>query len=356
MEPNPSLLADAPLEVLEARTLFRSPSVRRRGAASLRRLDSGRLLLVFIVGTGPDHVNDGAVVLSSSDDEGRTWEEPFPVYAVPGWDSLPLGGIAHLRDDLIHLLVGRVKFDASLGGDEPFAGWFAGSTTSRDGGRSWSDVSDEIRLFPMWTEFYGTSNPFPRSDGRLIWAVIGTKGRDVEWMSAVSTTGPEDLDFTPIVTIAADPSKNYADTDLLNLGGGKFIAVIREMVEKQGWIAFSDDEARSWHGLRRVGFRASNIKLFTLSDGTILCAYRDEEPSRHGVSVSTSRDGGQTWQFAGQLYSDTAARHIPGGLCGYPDMASLGNGEIAAVLHTYTDATGRADLQFLRLRDLTAGR
>ena len=355
MEPNPQLLPDAPIEVLEARTLFRSPSIRRRGAASLRRLANGRLLMAFLLGTGPDHVNDGAVMLTHSDDDGATWDEPFPVYAVPGWDSLPLGGIAHVRDDLLHLVVGRVKFDASLGGDEPFAGWFAGATTSRDGGRSWSDVTDEIQLYPMWTEFYGTSNPFRRSDGRLIWSVIGTKGRDLEWMSGVSTTGPEDLAFTPPVIVAADPARNFADTDLIRVGGDRFIAVIREMVEKDGWIAFSDDEARTWHGLRKVGFRAANIKLFKLADGTLLCAYRDEDPARHGVSVSTSRNGGQTWQFGGQLYSDATARHIPGGLCGYPDMVSLGNGEIAAVLHTYAGTDGRADLQFFRLRDRTAG-
>ena len=354
-EPNPTLLPDAPLEVLEARTILQTPSVRRRGAASLRRLANGRLLLAFLIGTGPDHVNDGAVMLTHSDDDGATWDEPFPVYAVPGWDSLPLGGIGHVRDDLLHLVVGRVKYDPSLGGDEPFAGWFAGATTSRDGGRSWSDVTEEIRLFPMWTELYGTSNPFPRRDGRLIWSVIGTKGRDVEWMSGVSTTGPDDLDFTPPVIVAADPSKNFADTDLIRVDGDRFIAVIREMTEKQGWIAFSDDEARTWHGLRKVGFRASNIKLFRLADGTLVCVYRDEEPARHGVSVSTSRDGGESWQFAGQLYSDPAARHRPGMLCGYPDMVSLENGEIAAVLHTYADAEGRADLQFFRLRDRTAG-
>ena len=91
------------------------PSVRRRGAASLRRLENGRLLMAFLIGTGPDHVNDGAVMLTHSDDEGATWDEPFPVYAVPGWDSLPLGGIAHVRDDLLHLVVGRVKYDPSLG-------------------------------------------------------------------------------------------------------------------------------------------------------------------------------------------------------------------------------------------------
>src|SRR4051794_34469987 len=92
-DPTPELLPDAPIEVLEARTLFASRSIRRHGCGSLRRLANGRLLLAFMAGTGPEHVNDGAVMWSWSDDEGRTWDEPFPLYAVPGWDSLPLGGI-----------------------------------------------------------------------------------------------------------------------------------------------------------------------------------------------------------------------------------------------------------------------
>jgi len=353
MEPTPRLNADAPIEVVEARTLFRGTSVRRRGAASLRRLGSGRLLMTWFEGTGPEHRNDGAVMLSHSDDRGATWDEPFPIYAYPGWDSLPLGGLALVRDDLLHLVLGRVKFDASLGGDEPFAGWYMAATTSRDGGRTWSDLGPEIELFPQWTELYGTSNPHLRADGRLIWAVLGTLGRDEQWQAAVTTTGRDDLAFTPPVVIAADPERNFADTDLIRVEGARFIAVIREMNSRDAHVAFSDDECRTWFGLRPTGFKGANIKLFRLRDGSILCAHRDEDPIRRGVSVHHSRDGGETWQFVGQLYSDPGARHQPGGLCGYPDMASLGGGEIACTLHTYTDAEGRADIQFLRLRDRT---
>jgi BNR repeat protein len=351
VEPNPKLHADAPIEVVEARTLFRSPSIRRRGAASLRRLSGGRLVMAFLMGTGPEHVNDGAVMLTSSDDDGRTWDEPFPIYAVPGWDSLPLGGLAVIRDDLIQLVVGRVKFDPSLGGDEPFAGWFMAATESHDGGASWSDVGPEITLFPQWTELYGASNPHRRSDGKLIWAVMGTLGRDREWQAAVTVSDAEGRTFEPPTVFAADPSKNFADTDIIRVKDDAFIAVIREMVEKDGWIAFSDDECRTWRGLRRVGFRAANVKLYRLRDGSILCAYRDEDPARHGVSVSRTVDGGKSWTLVGQLYSDRSAVHQPGGLCGYPDMVSLGDDRIAATLHTYPDASGRADLQFFILRD-----
>ena len=355
MDPNPHLLTDAPIEVLESRTLFRSPSARRHGCGSIRRLSNGRLLMAFMAGTGPEHVNDGAVMLTWSDDEGRTWDEPFPVYAVPGWDSLPLGGIAHIGDDLLQLVVGRVRYEPSLGGDEPFGGWFMGVTESRDGGRSWGEVSHDIHLWPHWTELYGTSNPHRLSDGRLAWAVMGTMGRDKEWQAGVTFTGPNGgPDFSPAVVIAADPDRNFADTDIIRVAEGKpqFIAVIREMAEKEAWIAFSDDEAQTWRGLHKVGFRGANIKLFRLRDGSLLCTYRDEDPARHGVSISRSTDAGETWRFAGQLYADPTADHRPGALCGYPDMVSLGDDRIAAVLHTYTKH-GRAELQFFILRDRT---
>ncbi len=356
VEPSAQLLPDAPIEVLEARTLFRGPSIRRHGCGSIRRLASGRLLLAFMAGTGPEHVNDGAVMLTRSDDDGRTWDEPFPIYAVPGWDSLPLGGIGQIADDHLQLVVGRVRYDPSLGGDEPFGGWFMGSTTSRDGGRTWTEVGGDIRLWPEWTELYGTSNPHRLSDGRLAWAVMGTLGRDREWQAGVTFTGPGGGDdFSPPVIFAADPARNFADVDLIRVTEGRpeFIAVTREMTGKDAWIAFSADECATWSGLRKVGFKGANIKLFRLRDGSLLCTYRDEDPSRHGVSVSHSTDGGRTWRFVGQLYADPEATHRPGGLCGYPDMVSLGDDRIAAVLHTYAEPDGRAHLQFFVLRDRT---
>jgi BNR repeat-like domain len=373
VDPNPQLLPDAPIEVIESRVLFGSSEsstpaamsaasatpIRRHGCASLRRLSTGRLLMAFMAGTGPEHRNDGAIMLTHSDDDGRTWDAPFPVYAVPGWDSLPLGGIAQIGDDLLQLIVGRVRFDASLGGDEPFAGWFMGSSESRDGGASWGEVTDDIRLWPEWTELYGTSNPHRLSDGRLAWAVMGTLGRDREWQAGVTFTGPDGASsadaFSPPVIIAADPTRNFADIDLIRVAPGepRFVAVIREMAEKEAWIAFSSDEARTWHGLRKVGFRGANIKLFRLRDGSLLCTYRDEDPARHGVSVSHSRDDGETWRWIGQLYADPTARHQPGALGGYPDMVSLGDDRIAAVCHSYQQPDGAAHLLFYALRDRT---
>ena len=129
-EPTPRLLPDAPLAVESGQVLFRGSSIRRRGFPSLVRLPSGRLLLAFMMGTGPQPANDTAVMLSHSDDEGATWDEPFPIWANPGWQSLPMGGLAQIDGDRLRLIVGRIKSDPSLPGDEPITDWFTGAIDS----------------------------------------------------------------------------------------------------------------------------------------------------------------------------------------------------------------------------------
>jgi hypothetical protein len=351
--PNPRFLPDSPVEATEGQVLFASPAVRHRGASSLVRLDAGRLLLAFRLGTGPSRRNDGAIMLTHSDDEGRSWDEPFPIYAYPGWDSLPLGGLVRFSDDLLWLVLGRVIVDESLGGDEPFSQWHIVAIASRDGGRSWSEPGPAISLFPYWTEMYGASNPHPLPDGRYLLAVMGTIGRDAGWQAGVTSL---DLQgggqFTPPVIIAAAPDRNFSDLDLVRLADGRFLAVIREHVTRQSVYAHSADEGRTWSAIRPTGFKGANIKLFQLRSGAVLCAYRDENPRRRGISCSVSADGGVTWRFVGQLYApDGGVAHQPGLLCGYPDLISLGEREIACVLHTYPDADGRVQLHFLRLRD-----
>ena len=352
-DPNPRFLPESPVEAAEVRVLFESPPVRHRGAGSLVRLDTGRLLLAFRLGSGPDRRNDGAIMLTHSDDDGRSWDEPFPIYAYPGWDSLPMGGLVRFSDDMLWLVLGRVVVDESLGGDEPFSRWYIAAIESRDGGHSWSEPSLEISLFPGWTEMYGASNPHRLADGRYLLAVMGTLGRDEGWRAGVTHLDVQEGGrFTAPVIIAAAPGRNFSDLDLVRLSDGRFLAVIREHATRQSFYAHSADEGQTWSVIRPTGFKGANIKLFRLRSGAVLCAYRDEDPERRGISCSVSGDGGETWRLAGQLYAaDPGVAHRPGTLCGYPDLVSLGERQIACVLHTYPDADGRVDLHFLRLRD-----
>jgi hypothetical protein len=352
--PSPALLPDGPLELISARTLFSGPPARRRSAASVVRLESsGRLLMVFSQVPRATLGNDAALMLSRSDDAGETWQEPIPIYAYPGWFCLAMGGLARLSDDNVKLMLGRIFIDLSLGGTEPMTGWYIASSTTRDGGESWSEPGPEIRLFPHWTEMYGASNPHPLPDGRFLWAVMGTLGRDEGWHAGVTFSDSGGERFEPPTIIAQEPGRDYSDIDVTRLADGRFLAVVREHRTRQSVLSHSADDGRTWTPIRPTPFKGSNIKLLGLRSGAVVCAYRDEDPAQRGVSISSTEDGGETWRFLGRLYAAGAdSQHEPGSVCGYPDMVDFGDGTIGAVLHTYPSATG-IELHWLRLRDRT---
>ena len=353
-EPNPSLNEDAPIRVISARTLFPDEQPRHRKSASMARLDSGRLLLTFALTEGGGRL-ESSVMLAESDDNGASWSEPRVVYAEPGWTCINMGGLVRFSDDMIRLIVGRVKIDFSLGGDEPFSDWYTGFMDSHDGGMTWTEPGDELKLFPMWTEVYGQSNPHPLSDGRFLLAAMGTMDRDEQWHAGVSFCGPADrYRFTQPVIVANDPARNYSDIDLVRLDDGRFLAVVREHNLKKSVFSHSDDEGKTWTPIRYTGFRGANIKLQRLRSGSVICIYRDEDPDLRGVSVSVTEDGGETWRRVGQLYSATrGADHVPNLLCGYPDTAYIDDTDLIAVLHTYPDSSGRMYLHQFRLRDVS---
>ena len=352
--PNPRFEPDSPLEVLSARSLFASAAVQHRTCASLIRLSTGRLLMSFRLGAGPVRRNDGALMLTHSDNEGTHWSDPLPIYAHPGWDCMNMGGLMPFADDRIVLAMGRLQLDLSLPGEEPCTGWYVTSAASENGGQSWSEPGPEIRLFPTWTELYGASNPHPLSDGGFMLAVIGTTGRDAGWRAGVSFTRDRGQTFSPPVIIAQAPDREFSDLDLVRLTDGRFLAVGREHVARHSVFSHSDDEGRTWSPIRPTGFMGANIKLMGLRLGTVLCAYRDEDPQRPGVSCSASEDGGESWRFIGQLYAaGPDSRRERSVRCGYPDMVYVSADELVCVTHPYPDAEGRVDLHFLRLKDRT---
>ena len=353
-EPNPQLGPDSPIEVVSAKTLFPTDEVCHCKAASLVRLDGGRLLMTFSLTVGHGRL-ESSLMLTHSDDEGETWAEPDVVYEVPGWTCLNMGGLARFSDDMIRLVLGRVKVDPSLGGDEPFYDWYTGFIDSHDGGRSWTEPGPEIKLFPLWTEMYGASNPHPLSDGRYLFGAMGTMGRDKQWRAGVTFCDPQSgYQFSPPVIVANDPQRDYSDTDLVRLDDGRFLAVVREHILKKSVYSHSEDDGRTWSPIRYTGFLGANLKLLKLRSGAVICAYRNEDPGRRGVSVSVTENGGETWREVGQLYAAApAVQHQPNRLCGYPAMAYVSDDEIASVLHTYPDDADRTYLHFLRLRDRT---
>ena len=345
--PNPHFDADSPIQVVSSQALFADHPAKTHKAASLIRIErTGRLFLGWRISMLTEQKNEGSVALSRSDDDGETWSTPEIVFERKGWHCMLMGGLNRITDDRIRMIVGGVKLDFSLGGPEPFTETFQWPIDSHDGGVTWGAPGEPIDLFPLWTEMYGASNPHSLSDGRLMWAAIGTVGRDDQWHAGVTFTDANGAGYTQPVVFAYDPARNYADTDVVRLPDGRYLAVIRELTYKDSFYCLSSDEGKTWTPMRPTGFKGANIKLFALRSGGVLCAYRNEDdPANRGVACSITHDGGETWREIGWLYrADPTAKHSPSYLCGYPDMVYVGDREILATLHTYPDEAGRIDL------------
>ena len=355
VEPNPNLNTKSPIQILSSKNIFPEEQVRHRKSPSIVKLDSGRLLLIFSL--TEDHGRlKSSVVLTESDDNGHTWSEPRVVYEKAGWTCINMGGMSRLSNEMIRLIIGRVKLDFSLGGDEPFSDWYTGFIDSYDDGKTWTTPGAELKLFPMWTEVYGQSNPHLLSDGRYLMATMGTMGRDLQWHAGVSFCDPKnDYSFSKPVIIANDPERNYSDIDVARLKDGRFLAVVREHNIKRSVFSHSEDEGKTWTPIRYTGFLGANIKLQKLRSGAVICVYRDENPEMRGVSVSVTENGGETWNHVGQLYSAPSdAAHVPSLLCGYPDMVYINDTDLIGVLHTYPDISGRMDLHQFHIRDVSS--
>jgi hypothetical protein len=351
-DPLPNLSADSPFEVLDAQTLFATGTAIRTHFPGIAALPSGRIVLSFMQGSMPRR-NDGATMVSISDDKGSTWSSPRALFARPSWDCFPNGGPGLMGDGRIRQFIGRYRFEPELGGKQPFAGeWATYYTDSADEGVSWSDLSEEVRIFPSWTEMYGASNPLPLSNGRLIWAVSGTLDRDRDWQSGITFSDSDGSSYAPPVLIGAKAGDAYSDGDIVQLSDGRFLAVLREHLRGGTLFSHSVDEGETWTPLRPTGFIGANFKLNRLESGDIVCVYREENPDRRGVSCTVSQDGGESWTWVGHLYQAPAdAPHEPGYFCGAPDLEALGDGTYAAVLHTQPDADNEMCLHYLLLRD-----
>ena len=351
---NGKLIHNPYIEIISQKLLFENKQNQQHKAPSIIRLSNGILIVTFALHQDSKTL-ESYVVLTKSNNNGVTWTEPEIIYRNSGFTCINMGGLVRFSDHMIRLIVGSMKIDYSLGGDEPFSDCITGYLDSKDGANTWSHKLEEINLFPMWTEVYGQSNPHILKDGRFLLAMMGTIGRDKEWHSGVSFCDPNDnYSFSKPIIIAKDKYKNYSDIDVVRIKDGRLLAVIREHNLKKSVFSHSENEGITWSPINFTGFLGSNIKLLKLNSGDIICAYRDENPDNLGVSISISRDCGYKWEYLGQIYSASKdSLHIPGLKCGYPDMLYINNVDIIGVLHTYPNKEGAMNIKQFKLKDLT---
>ena len=131
--------------------------------------------------------------------------------------------------------------------------------------------------------------------------------------------------------MATDPTQQsrFNETDLLRLADGRFLAIVRVGTPPHwSYRCYSEDQGKTWTPYQRVSFKGQCPCLVQLRSGDVLCAYRDMEPNRPGISVSVTDDAGKTWRWVGQVYSGANWD------CGYPVMIPLPDGRIFCVYYT----------------------
>ena len=190
----------------------RCPPRRQNAASVIRLVERGRLLMVFSQGDGLELRNDAAIMQTHSDDGGETWSEPRPVYAYPGW-FCSRWALARLADGDVRLLMGRIRYDFSLGGTEPMTGWWsrrARPTTVASRGPSTVRRSACSPIGPSSTgRATRTRCPTAAGSGRSWAPKAGTSAG-----MRASTTGPDGDDFGPPIVIARAAGRDYSDIDV----------------------------------------------------------------------------------------------------------------------------------------------
>ncbi len=342
------LLPDAPIAIEGRVVVVSAPPARQRYGTSIRRLANGDLLVCYHESASPENLNDGAAVIVRSRDDGQSWDDPVALYAEPGWNCGPVGGLKLLPDGTVLAVVGKLRrtlsVETTYGLEMSRTASFI--TRSADHGRTWSELTSVDGFWPFFTEFYGTSDPFPLNDGRLLFCLQGTREINGHgWEAAVTTTDDGGLTFSPPVIIATSPTIDYNDTALARLDDGRILAVIRtEQPPFAAYQSYSADDGQSWSDPQPAGFLGGTPCLYRLRSGAFLCFYREREPSRPGVSCVVTTDDGATWRWVGRIYQ------APDWYCGYPAVAQLTADAFLCVFFTAI-VDGNSEVQGVFLRD-----
>ncbi|MBI3943943.1 MAG: exo-alpha-sialidase [Chloroflexi bacterium] len=336
------------LTILRQVVIASGPEPRSRALPGIQLLPDGQLLVAFR--SGKEHpwpgpaIDDGAVMIVRSQDGGRTWSEPRAVFALPGWDCAGGRSIVQLPDGILSMFVMQARWRRGAG-NAVEREMHVFPTYSTDNGLTWGALGKELRLFEGWTEpnTYGMMQVL--SDGRWMIPAYGSDSLGGPTYSIVAFSQDQGQTWGERVIVAQSQDILFYEPALMRLEDGRFLAVIRTQDPPfDSYQTYSVDEGRTWTSPKRTGFSGQTPYLFRLRSGAILCAYRDRDPHRLGISYSITEDGGETWFYGGPLYRS------PHWNCGSPGLVRLPSGDVFCVYYTaYTE--GNCEVQGLILRE-----
>lgn len=287
--------------------------------------------VVAAVYNQPSHgVRPGEVDLYASSDGGRTWVKRGTPTRRPGG---AFGRLNHAlgvdRDGTLHVVSGGWQYDGPGPKDSYKKKKLLRPEASRstDGGHTWTfattypDGADGMTLVPFGNIETGADGALrvaaysydrtanPRVD---VCYVIESRDQGRTW-----TRGG----------VVGRPAAN--ETDLLHLGGGRWLAAARNL-GRGGQLGHaidlyaSADDARTWRLVAEP--TAGNQHpgdLLKLADGRVLLVFGDRRPGQLGVGAKLSVDDGRTWSDSMALTTGLLTRDS-----GYPSSVQLRDGTI----------------------------
>jgi len=323
-------------------------------------------------------------------DAGRTWEEPFALCALPGYNVTGNLGLMKCPDGSLMCKLaryyypgwrhhGRVSCERPGTGQAQVVPPFEKSGADRrfqsvivrswDKGYNWTPANfdEPFEIFPgrySQTHCTGDSGPHELSDGRWMMSVQGTL-RDGRWLSGVVFSEDAGATWSPVQVIYDLPYGSPTEQRVLKLDGARYLSYQRvdTLDLSLGWsyennvihFSLSEDEGSTWGEPWKGDFMASGApEMVRLRDGTLVCFYRDMDYQRAGLGVSLSTDEARTWEYLGRLAgpSDTERWGWPCEV-GYPVAARLPDQTILLVFYGPATEDGNADIVGVFLEDRT---
>jgi sialidase-1 len=313
---------------------------------SVTRTSGGNLIVLFT--KSEEHLGpNGAIMLSRSTDNGKTWLPPVVVLDSPiddresGITSLRDGRIlAHFwstfhtkdsyerlpqnayRRDVLDRWITTVEQPEYQTAETSEGAWL---TLSSDGGRTWSDL---IRGYDS------VHGGIELSTGGLLLASYRTSRDSIVIHEADSAAGP--WRFVASLASPQPDSIRFGEPHLLQLPSGRVIMMIRATAHPYNdqdprcvlWESYSDDKGKTWVEPFATLLWGFPPHLVLLSDGRILCTYGYRRPP-FGQRACLSNDGVH-WDLRDELVLRDDA---PNGDLGYPASIELEPGVILTVYY-----------------------
>lgn len=355
-----ALKANDYVKAVSETIICNSPGRRHRAFPTGVRLPNGDVLMGFRVGRDHWATHDDAFYTTRSTDNGRTWNTPRAIASFPGWTVN--GVIGQYPDGVMPSEESRLRAVLQLYGwnrempkdrtwrENPVYWIF-----SDDGGDTWServkvhDTIQEVETERGREKFWGLwlhsneSTLHRLSDGRLMGLFVGR--RDLMCYNPDSTY-PKNSDvalagfscddgFTWTFRTVADNSQGgigWSESDSVRLPSGRFVAIYGNNAGSPWFYeTHSDDEGQTWSPMRQLNFQGNSPSMIQLTNGSLLAAIRSLPPKGEGtlgIGLVASPDGGESWEFLGNVQDQTNWD------MGYPDLIKLADGRILCAYYT----------------------